>query len=63
MAIILSKTCKPDNFESHKSLKLSFMNIEAFVRILLIESFLESKSPDSDISRREGFFSFNPKGF
>ena len=38
MAIILSKTCKPDNFESYKSLKLSFMNIEAFVQILLIES-------------------------
>ena len=29
---ILSKACKPDNFESHNSLKLSFMNI----RILLI---------------------------
>ena len=33
---ILSKACKLDNFESHNSLKLSFMNMEAFVQILLI---------------------------
>ena len=33
---ILSKACKPDNFELHNSLKLSFTDIEAFVRILLI---------------------------
>ena len=34
---ILSKARKPDNFESHNSLKLSFTNIrKAFVRILLI---------------------------
>ena len=26
--VILSKACKPDNFESHSSLKLSFMNIQ-----------------------------------
>ena len=58
MAMILSKTCKPDNFESYKSLKLSFMNIEAFVRILLIESFLESKSPDSGNFSERGFFFF-----
>ena len=32
----LSKACKPDNFEWHNSLKLSFTNIRAFVRILLI---------------------------
>ena len=25
---ILSKVCKPDNFESHNSLKLSFTNVE-----------------------------------
>ena len=25
---ILSRACKPDNFESHDSLKLSFTNIE-----------------------------------
>ena len=33
---ILSSGCKPDNFESHNSLKLSFTNLEAFVKILLI---------------------------
>ena len=27
ITIILSKECKPDNFESHNSLKLSFTNI------------------------------------
>ena len=34
----LSKGCKPDNFELHNSLKLSFTNItpEEFVQILLI---------------------------
>ena len=26
---ILSKTCKPDKFESHNSLKLSFTNIRS----------------------------------
>ena len=68
--VILSKACKPDNFESHNSLKLSFMNIQGlrsnFVDCLilllktvywvniykfliplgLLESFLESNSPD-----------------
>ena len=32
---ILSKACKPDNFESRNSLKLSF---QAFVQVLLIVS-------------------------
>ena len=32
----ISKACKPDNFESHSSLKLSFMNIEVLVQVLLI---------------------------
>ena len=45
--VILSKACKPDNFESHNSLKLSFTNIphlhSSFVDC---ESFLESNSPD-----------------
>ena len=27
--VILSKACKPDNFESHNSLKLSFTNIRS----------------------------------
>ena len=44
---ILSKGCKPDNLESHNSLKLSFTNIcglrSNFVKC---ESFLESNSPD-----------------
>ena len=42
----ISKACKPDNFVSHISLKLSFTNIRGF-RLILIdcESFLESNSP------------------
>ena len=45
---ILSKACKPDNFESHNSLKLSFMDIrgEAFVRILLIVNLSLNQTPD-----------------
>ena len=44
---ILSKACKPDNFESHNSLKLSFMNIRDLCSNSDdCESFLESSSPD-----------------
>ena len=44
---ILSKACKPDNFESHISLKLSFTNIEALRSSFVdCESFLESNSSD-----------------
>ena len=45
---ILSKGCRPDNFESHSSLKLSFTIIWTFISILLNVnlSFLESNSPD-----------------
>ena len=44
---ILSKACKPDNFESHNSLKLSFTNIQGFrSNFVDCESFLESNSPD-----------------
>ena len=44
---ILSKACKPDNFESHNSLKLSFMNIRGLRSNFVDgESFLESNSPD-----------------
>ena len=44
---ILSKGCKPDNFESHNSLKLSFMNIRVLrSNFVDCESFLESNSPD-----------------
>ena len=44
---ILSKACKPDNFESHNSLKLSFTNIRGLhSKFVDCESFLESNSPD-----------------
>ena len=44
---ILSKACKPDNFESHNSLKLSFMNIQGLrSNFADCESFLESNSPN-----------------
>ena len=44
---ILSKACKPDNFESHNSLKLSFTNIRGLHSNFVDgESFLESNSPD-----------------
>ena len=36
---ILSKGCKPDNFESHNSLKLSFTNIQG-----LCSNFVDSES-------------------
>ena len=46
---ILSKpdnfACKPDNFESHNSLKLSFANIRGLrLNFVDCESFLESLS-------------------
>ena len=44
---ILSKACKPDNFESHNSLKLSFTNIRGLrSNFVDCESLLESNSPD-----------------
>ena len=44
---ILSKACKPDNFESHNSLKVSFTNIRGLrSNFLDCESFFESNSPD-----------------
>ena len=44
---ILSKACKPDNFESQNSLKLSFMNIQGLrSNFVDCESFLASNSPD-----------------
>ena len=73
---ILSKACKPDNFESHNSLKLSFTNIQDLcLNFVDCESFLESNSPDIlalcetnlDGSIDSGNFpvrlSYNPKGF
>ena len=48
MAILsLSKACKPDNFESHNSLKLSFTNIQGLrSNFVDCESFLQSNSRD-----------------
>ena len=44
---ILSKACKPNNFESHNSLKLSFRNIWGlYSNFVDCESFLESNSPE-----------------
>ena len=44
---ILSKGCKPDNFELHNSLKLSFTNIRDLrSNFAEFESFLESNSPN-----------------
>ena len=44
---LLSKACKPDNFESHNSLKLSFMNIRGLhSNFVDCESFFESNSAD-----------------
>ena len=44
---ILSKGLKPDYFESHNSLKLSFRNIWGLcLNFADCESFLESNSPD-----------------
>ena len=45
---ILSKACKPHNFESHKSLKLSFMNIQGLrSNFVDCKSFLESNFLDT----------------
>ena len=44
---ILSKACKPDNFEWHNSLKLNFKNTRGLhSNFVDYESFLESNSPD-----------------
>ena len=44
---ILSKACKPDHFELHNSLKLSFTNIRGLrSNFVDCESYLESNSPD-----------------
>ena len=43
---ILSEGCKPDNFESHNSLKLTFTNVRGLCSSFVeCESFFESKSP------------------
>ena len=45
---ILSKACKPDNFELHNSLKLSVIRNIQSLRLNFVDcdSFLESNSPD-----------------
>ena len=45
--VILSKACKPGNFELHNFLKLSFMNTRGLrLNFVDCQSFLESNSPD-----------------
>ena len=45
--MVLSKACKPHDFELHNSLKLSFANIRGLCSNFVdCESFLESNSPD-----------------
>ena len=45
--VILSKRCKPDNFEIHHSLKFSLTNISGLCsNFVECELFLESNSPD-----------------
>ena len=44
---IVSKRCKPDNFELYNSLKINFMNIQGLcLNFIYWESFLETNSPD-----------------
>ena len=44
---ILSKGCKPDNFESHNSLKFSFTNIQHIcLNFVDCDCFFGSNSPD-----------------
>ena len=45
--MIISKGCKPGNFQSHNSIKLSFTNVRGLRwNFVGCESFLESNSPD-----------------
>ena len=76
-AMYFSKTCKPDNFELHNSLKLSFTNIRGLrLNFDDCESFLESVLLTFLLCVRqtrmvqlilpilcERLSSFNPKGF
>ena len=43
---ILSKGHKPDNFESHNSLKPNFTNIRGYSNFVECNSFLESNYPE-----------------
>ena len=45
--VVLSKVCKPDNFEPHDSLNLRFTNIQCLcLNFVGCESFLESNTSD-----------------
>ena len=47
MTKIVSKACKPDNFELHNYLKVGFLSIWGLcLNFVEFESFLESNSPD-----------------
>ena len=68
--VILSKACKPDIFESHNSLKLSFTNIRGLhSNFVDCESFLESNSPDilalceTNLNDSIDFANFSVRGY
>ena len=67
---ILSKGCKPANFEPHNSLKLNFINISGLCsNFVKCESFLESNSPDilalceTNLDDSIGSGNFSVKGY
>ena len=67
---ILSKACKPDNFESYNSLNLSFMNIwDLRLNFVDWEYFLESNSLDilalceTNLNDSIDFGNFSVKGY
>ena len=67
---ILSKGCKPDNFESHSSLKLSATNIRGLrSNFVDCESILESNSPgvlalcETNLDDSIDFSNFSVKGY
>ena len=58
---IMSKVCKPDNFELHNSLKLSFMNIGGLcLNFVDCQSFVEANSPDILALRETGMTQLIP---
>ena len=67
---ILSKGCKPDNFESYNSLKLKFMRIWGLrSNFVEYESFLESNSPhtltlrETNLIDSRDFGKFSVRGY
>ena len=67
---ILPKACKPDSFELHNSLKLSFTNIQDLhSNFVDCESFLESNSPDilalceTNLDDSIDFINFSVRGY